>query len=288
MSESRGPESSVPNSSSGSTSSTQSQEFTKLTHYCGFDWARKAHHVCVVVDKAGATLYVANRLSSDVSVIDLTSGQEIKRLLTGRGNFVDDRPVALHVAFRRSEHGHARLVSIDCAAARAAPGVIAVLTADDLAVKPLVAASRMKGYYATPILPLARDKVRYVGEPVVGVIAENRYLAEDALEAIAIEFEPLAHAADPEQAAQAGSPLLHDEAGTNVLVARETCADGHDDRAAHTRVFQRKRGRFVNGARGGFDADPKRIRWPRIRAGENLVGGVHQDALGLGATAIEA
>ena len=147
---------------------------------------------------------------------------EDPRLLTGRGSFVDDRQVnALHVAFRRSEHAHARIVSIDCAAARAAPGVIAVFTAGDLAVNPLVAASRMKGYYATPILPLAREEVRYVGEPIVGVIAENRYLAEDAAELIEIAFEPLAHAADPAEAAKSDAPLLHDAAKTNVLVARE-------------------------------------------------------------------
>ncbi len=149
---------------------------------------------------------------------------EDPRLLTGRGSFVDDRkvPDALHVAFRRSEHAHARIVRIDSAATRAMPGVIAVLTADDLAfVKPLVATSRMKGYYATPILPLAREKVRYVGEAVVGVIAESRYLAEDALEAIEIDFEPLPHVGDPIEAARPGAPLLHDEAGTNVLVARE-------------------------------------------------------------------
>ena len=86
---------------------------------------------------------------------------EDPRLLTGRGSFVDDRkaPDALHVAFRRSEHAHARIIAIDCAAARAMPGVIAVLTAQDLDfVRPLVATSRMKGYYATPILPLAREK----------------------------------------------------------------------------------------------------------------------------------
>ena len=66
-------------------------------------------------------------------------------------------------------------------AARAALGVVAVLTAEDLAeVAPLLATSRMKGYHATPILPLAHDKVRYVGEPVVGIVAESRYLAEDA------------------------------------------------------------------------------------------------------------
>ena len=148
---------------------------------------------------------------------------EDPRLLTGRGSFVDDRQTsnALHVAFRRSEHAHARVVSIDCEVARAAPGVIAVFTADDLAVNPLVAASRMKGYHATPILPLARRKVRHVGEPIVGVIAASRYLAEDAAELIEIAFEQLAHAVDPAEAVKPDAPLLHEEAHTNVLVARE-------------------------------------------------------------------
>ena len=80
---------------------------------------------------------------------------EDPRLLTGRGAYTDDRqvPQAAHVAFRRSEQSHAHIRAIDCAAARAAPGVIAVFTAEDLrdAVKPLVAASRMANYYATPI-----------------------------------------------------------------------------------------------------------------------------------------
>ena len=79
----------------------------------------------------------------------------------------------------------------------------------------------MKNYYATPILPLARGKVRYVGEPVVGIIAQNRYQAEDALELVAIDYEPLPVVVDPEQAVADGAPLLHDEAGTNVLVSRE-------------------------------------------------------------------
>src|SRR6202045_4599368 len=109
---------------------------------------------------------------------------EDPRLLTGRGAYTDDRrvPQAAHVAFRRSEQSHARIRAVDCTAARAAPGVIAVFTADDWqdAVKPLVATSRMANYYATPIFPLARDKVRHVGEAVVGVVAESRYQAEDA------------------------------------------------------------------------------------------------------------
>jgi carbon-monoxide dehydrogenase large subunit len=150
---------------------------------------------------------------------------EDPRLLTGLGSYTDDRQVlrGLHVAFRRSDQSHARIRSIDYAAARQAPGVVAVFTADDFddEVKPLFATSRMKNYYATPIRPLAKGKVRYVGEPVVGVVAQSRYQAEDAVELIAIDYEPLPHVVDPEAAARDGAPLLHDEAGTNVLVARE-------------------------------------------------------------------
>ncbi len=150
---------------------------------------------------------------------------EDPRLLTGRGTYTDDRqPVGLlHVAFRRSDQSHARIVQIDCSAARAAPGVVAVFTAEDLseAVKPVFATSRMKDYYATPILPLSRGKVRYVGEPVVGIVAESRYHAEDALELVTIDYEPLPVVIDPEEAVRAGAPLLHEEAGTNVLLSRE-------------------------------------------------------------------
>jgi aerobic carbon-monoxide dehydrogenase large subunit len=150
---------------------------------------------------------------------------EDPRLLTGLGAFTDDRQVmrALHVAFRRSDQPHARIRAIDCTAARAAPGVVAVFTAEDLAdlVKPLIATSRMANYHATPILPLARGKVRYVGEPVAGIVAESRYLAEDALELVVIDYEPLPVVVDSERAAHPGAPLLHEDAGTNVLVSRE-------------------------------------------------------------------
>ena len=150
---------------------------------------------------------------------------EDPRLLTGRGTYVDDRHVKgmQHVAFRRSDHSHARIVSIDAAAARALPGVSAVLTAEDLAdaIVAVHAISRMAHYYATPILPLASGKVRFVGEPIVAVVAESRYLAEDACELIEIAYDPLPVVVDPEAAARPGAPLLHEEAGTNVLVERE-------------------------------------------------------------------
>jgi carbon-monoxide dehydrogenase large subunit len=172
---------------------------------------------------------------------------EDPRLLTGFGSYTDDRQVArvLHVAFRRSEHAHARIVSVECEAARSAPGVIAVFTADDLVdIKPLLATSRMRGYYATPILPLAHGKVRHVGESIVGVVAESRYLAEDAAELIEIEFEPLPHAADPVDARRPGAPLLHEEAGTNIIVAREFKRGDVDAAMASAPATVRVDGRF--------------------------------------------
>src|SRR5207248_5938421 len=143
---------------------------------------------------------------------------EDPRLLTGQGSFADDRtcPGALHVAFRRSDHSHARILRVDYSEARGMPGVFAVFTAAELEglVNPIVATSRMKDYCATPIDILARDKVRYVGEPIVAVLAENRYLAEDALEHIGIEFEPLPEVTNPARAIVPGAALLHEEAGT--------------------------------------------------------------------------
>ena len=126
------------------------------------------------------------------------------------------------MAFRRSEQAHARIVSMDLSAARAVPGVIAVLSAADLQGLrgPVLASSRMKNYYATPIWPLAQDKVRYVGEAVVAVLAESRYIAEDAAELVQIEFDVLPAIDRPEDALAEGAPLLHEAAGTNLLLQR--------------------------------------------------------------------
>lgn len=150
---------------------------------------------------------------------------EDPRLLTGRGEYSADRKPdrALHAAFRRSEHSHARIVRIDATAAQAAPGVVAVFTAQSIAgdFNPVIPFSRMPNYYATPITPLASGKVRYVGEAVAAVIATSRYLAEDALELIEIEYEPLRAVSRGGQAISEDAPLLHEEAGSNVLIARE-------------------------------------------------------------------
>jgi carbon-monoxide dehydrogenase large subunit len=150
---------------------------------------------------------------------------EDPRLLSGQGSFVDDlQPQRLvHVALRRSDQAHALIRRIDVEAARRARGIVAMFTGADLepSVAPLRAQSRMRGYYATPIRPLALGRVRYVGEAVVAIVAESRYLAEDAAELVEIEYETLPAAVDAEAAAANDAPLIHDEAKSNVIVARE-------------------------------------------------------------------
>jgi carbon-monoxide dehydrogenase large subunit len=149
---------------------------------------------------------------------------EDARLLAGLGRYVDDRPAghALHVAVLRSDQAHACIDAIRSDAARAMPGVRGVFIWQDIAeaIKPALATSRMSGYQPTPIHALANGVVHYVGEPVVAVLAESRYLAEDAIEAIEVDYTPLPVATDPEAAIAAGAPLLHDGLVSNVLVER--------------------------------------------------------------------
>jgi aerobic carbon-monoxide dehydrogenase large subunit len=150
---------------------------------------------------------------------------EDPRLLTGNAEYTADRKPdrPLHLAFLRSGQPHAKITRIGTGAALEAPGVVAVLTAENIAddFKPVIPFSRMPNYYATPIVPLACGKVRYVGEAVVAVVATSRYLAEDALELIEVDYEPLGPVARAETAVADDAPLLHEEAGTNVLLARE-------------------------------------------------------------------
>jgi carbon-monoxide dehydrogenase large subunit len=150
---------------------------------------------------------------------------EDRRFLTGHGAYVADYlpPRTLHAAFLRSEHAHARILTIDAAAARASAGVVAIVTGAEMAtlVRAMIAASTMPGYKVTPVPALAAAVVRYVGEAVAAVVAESRYLAEDALERIAVEYEPLEVVADAEAALAADAPLVHDDPGSNLLVTRE-------------------------------------------------------------------
>jgi carbon-monoxide dehydrogenase large subunit len=159
---------------------------------------------------------------------------EDERLLTGRGRYVGDivLPGMLHAAFLRSVHAHARLLSVDVTRARAAAGIAACVTGEDLAphARAVRAESRMKGYVATDFPALARGKVRFTGEAVAAALGDTRYAAEDALDLIDVRYEPLPSVGTVEAGRQASSPLLHEAAGTNVLLTR-TFAQGDADAA---------------------------------------------------------
>jgi aerobic carbon-monoxide dehydrogenase large subunit len=161
--------------------------------------------------------------------------REDERLLQGRGAYVADiqRPHTLHLAVVRSPHAHARIRAIDLTAARACPGVADAVTFDDVPelarVIPMRLAERgqMRRYLQRP---LARDRVRYVGEPVAAVLADDRYRAEDALAHVQVDYEPLPALVDTRTAAEPGAPLLFESEGTNA-VAAYTVACGDVDRA---------------------------------------------------------
>ena len=142
-------------------------------------------------------------------------------LLRGEGWFIDDLAPLPHIAETavvRSTEAHARVVSVDVSAARAIPGVIGVLTGDDVRAlsRPLPSAiGRAVEHWAAAI-----DRVRYVGEPVAVVVASDRYVAEDAAELVAVEYDALPVAPSPEAALASGAPVLHDAAGSNVVSDR--------------------------------------------------------------------
>jgi 2-furoyl-CoA dehydrogenase large subunit len=167
------------------------------------------------------------------------------RLLTGRGNFVDDHPPVAnlcHAAIVRSPHAHARIVGYDVTAALAMDGVVGVLTGADVAqrCKPFgVGVTAPVHYY-----PTATDKARFVGEPVAVVVARDRYLAEDAGEAVVVNYEPLPAVVDPEKALEPGAPVLHEAVGSN-LAGHRRLVYGDPDRAfADAEVVIRERFRF--------------------------------------------
>ena len=147
--------------------------------------------------------------------------REDARLLTGRARFIDDiqLPDMLHAAVLRSPHAKARFSRVDARAALALPGVHAVLTHEDLgdANAPMPLLNENPGFiHARTHRALAPGQVRFVGEAVALVVAESRYLAEDALELIDVDYAPEAPAVDVVAAAEPGAPLVHDDTGSNI------------------------------------------------------------------------
>ena len=161
--------------------------------------------------------------------------KETLRFVTGTGRYVDDLlpPDTLHAAFVRSACAHARIKAIDVEAARTMPGVHAVFTGEDIAqkIKPLrVSGSSL--LRQIKLYPLAVDKVRYFGEPLAVVVADNRYLAEDAVEIVSVDYEPLPVVVDPEAAMEPASACVHEDVGSNIVYKYHFATDGID------KVFQ--------------------------------------------------
>ncbi len=148
--------------------------------------------------------------------------REDPRLITGQATYVDDIKLhgMLHMAVLRSPYGHARITSMNTEAARKYPGVVAVYAAEDLkgavgnvaVAVPLGKMTEGMGIHG----PLAEGKVRFYGDPVAVVIADDRYTARDARDLIEVDYEPLPAAIDVEKAMQPDAPLLYEEFGTNV------------------------------------------------------------------------
>src|SRR2546423_9175005 len=184
--------------------------------------------------------------------------REDRRLLIGKGQYVAALllPGMLHVAFVRSPVAHARIVSIDVSRAAQRPGVAAVLTGADLptarppvqdnqVVLPSKWRSAINHRFLTPRQPLlAVDKARHVGEAIAVVIADTRYIAEDAVDLVNVEYDALPAVVDPEAALRAKSPLIHDELGTNEIGAF-TIIKGNAD-AAFARAAHKLKRRFVH------------------------------------------
>ncbi len=159
---------------------------------------------------------------------------EDPRLLKGIGTFVDDvrLPGLLHAAILRSPHAHARIVSIDTTAAKAVPGVVAVLTGRD--VNDQCGTVPCAGGLPDQKMPkhtvLAGDRVYFVGHAVAVAVANDPYIARDAIDLIEVDYDPLPAVVSAEQAIDSGSPLTHPDLGTNIAYTH-TMGGGDIDEA---------------------------------------------------------
>src|SRR5437763_1687165 len=157
----------------------------------------------------------------------------LTRLTEGRGQYVSDvaLPRMAHVAYLRSPHAHARLVSIDTAAAKQAPGVIAVVTGAELAtvITPWVGVlTHLKGIKSAPQHAIALERACWQGEAVCAVVAKTRAQAEDACELVEIKYQELPAITDAETALDAGTPVIHPELGDNLTFERKHEAGAPD------------------------------------------------------------
>src|SRR6266705_4676361 len=173
--------------------------------------------------------------------------KEDPRLIQGISHYTDDLrlPEMLHCAFVRSPHAHATIQPITIESAKAAPGVVAVITAADLAgVGDVPCAGALPDLKVPPHPPLAKGRVRYVGEPVAAVVAENAYQARDAAELVEVDYDPLPAVVDMEKALAKDTAFVHDQFKSN-LAFTHLLKNGDVD-AAFKRADRIAKQRLVN------------------------------------------
>lgn len=193
---------------------------------------------------------------------------EDARLLRGQGTYVDDidLPNMLHAAVLRSPYARASIVRIDTSSARSLPGVHLVLTAADLgdvlAPSPLLIPHQALTQPRTQ-LPLALEEVRYVGEAIAFVVADSRYVAEDALELIDVEYEPLPVVHSLEAASAPGAPLVHKDVQGNVAAHLIQSVGNPDEVIANAPHVLREQLRLERGAAMPMECRGIVARWDR-------------------------
>jgi 2-furoyl-CoA dehydrogenase large subunit len=192
---------------------------------------------------------------------------EDRRLVTGRGTFIDDLPTAAnvhHAAIVRSPHAHARIHGYDMTAALRMEGVVALITGADVAkhTKPFpVGVSAPVHYYCA-----ATDKARFVGEPVAVVVARTRALAEDAAHAVRVDYEPLPAVVDVERALEPGAPVLHEAVGSNLAGHRRLLYGDPDGAFADAEIVIRERFRFPKFSSTPIETYGVVARWDPVDA----------------------
>src|SRR5271165_344061 len=186
----------------------------------------------------------------------------LDRLMQGRGTYVSDieLPRMAHVVFLRSPHAHAKIGAIDASAAKQMPGVIAVVTGGELAaiITPWVGVlSHLKGLKSVPQHAIAVDRVCWQGEAVAAVVASSRALAEDAAEAVLVEYEELDAVTDMRTALDPQTPVIHPSLGDNLAFERLHDAGDIDQAfAASDEVVEAD---FVFGRHTGVTLEPRAV-----------------------------
>ena len=195
---------------------------------------------------------------------------EDARLLTGRALFVDDvqLPGMLHVAFVRSEHAHGRITRIDASAARERAGVRAVYTAADLGayLKPgpiLVSPPPIPNlvFHGCTQLPLANDKVRHVGEPVAMIVADSRYVAEDAIRDVGVEIDPIDVVVDLEKGLAPDAPLIHEHLTSNLAAHAIQRKGNYASAKAKAELIVKRRFHYDRGASAAIENRAVVVDW---------------------------